>query len=92
MAEMRRRYDPEFRAGAVRIVQETGKSAAEVARELGINGTTPATWVSRERAARGRPQPVGWTNPMPRSWRGCGGRTPSCGWSVMSWGVAWSCG
>ena len=52
MAETRRRYDPEFRAGAVRIVQETGKSAAEVARDLGINETTLATWVSRERAAQ----------------------------------------
>jgi transposase len=55
MAETRRRYDPEFRAGAVRIVQETGKSAAEVARDLGINETTLATWVSRERAAQRQP-------------------------------------
>ncbi|MEV0352011.1 transposase [Nonomuraea sp. NPDC050680] len=34
MASKRRRFDPEFRAGAVRIVKETGKS---VARDLGIN-------------------------------------------------------
>lgn len=52
MAEMRRRYDPDFRAGAIRIVTETGKSCAEVARDLGINETTLATWVSRERAAQ----------------------------------------
>jgi transposase len=51
MAETRRRYDPDFRAGAIRIVTETGKSCAEVARDLGINETTLATWVSRERAA-----------------------------------------
>jgi len=52
MAEARRRYDSDFRAGAVRIVSETGKSAAEVARVLGINETTLATWVSRDRAAQ----------------------------------------
>lgn len=51
MAETRRKYDPDFRAGAIRIVTETGKSCAEVARDLGINETTLATWVSRERAA-----------------------------------------
>ena len=44
MAETRRRYDPDFRAGAIRIVTETGKSCAEVARDLGINETTLATW------------------------------------------------
>jgi hypothetical protein len=42
MAEARRRFDPEFRAGAVRIVRETGKSIAQVARALGINDGTLA--------------------------------------------------
>ena len=37
MSETRRKYDPEFRAGAVGIVRETKRSIAEVARELGIN-------------------------------------------------------
>lgn len=31
-AVTRRRFDPEFRAGAVRIVKETGKPVAHVAR------------------------------------------------------------
>lgn len=45
----RRTYDAEFREGAVRIVLETGKSAAEVARDLGVHEGTLQTWVNRAR-------------------------------------------
>ncbi|WP_329431048.1 transposase (plasmid) [Streptosporangium sp. NBC_01495] len=40
--ETRRRFDPEFQAGAVRIVRETGKPIAQVAKGLGINAGTLA--------------------------------------------------
>jgi len=53
MADKRRRFDAEFREGAVRIVAETGKTLAEVARDLGMNETTLATWVSRARQVGG---------------------------------------
>jgi transposase len=53
MAETRRRFDPEFRAGAVRIVRETRKSIAQVARDLGMSDGTLANWVKKDRETRG---------------------------------------
>ena len=40
MPEKRRKYDREFREGAIRIVNETGRPIAQVARELGVNEGT----------------------------------------------------
>ena len=54
MAESRRKFDQDFRAGAVRIVRETGRPVAAVARELGINEGTLGNWVVSDRRARER--------------------------------------
>jgi transposase-like protein len=60
MPEIRKRYDREFREGAVRIVEETGKPIAQVARDLGVNEGTLGNWwlgpgrpASAPRAAQG---------------------------------------
>jgi len=45
MSEIRRKYDPEFREGAVRIVRET--------EDLGLHPGTLGNWVKRDRIERG---------------------------------------
>jgi transposase len=49
MVRTRRKFDEDFKAGAVRIVRETGKPIAQVARELGINEGTLGNWCAWER-------------------------------------------
>ena len=52
MPEKRKKYDREFREGAVRIVEETGKPIAQVARNLGVVEGTLGNWVKQAREAR----------------------------------------
>ncbi len=45
-----RKFTPEYREEAVKLVIETSRGIAEVARELGINEGTLGNWVARYRA------------------------------------------
>lgn len=52
MSGMYRKFDGDFKAGAVQLVVETGKPIAQVARELGINEGTLGNWCAIERRRR----------------------------------------
>jgi transposase len=54
VSETRRKFDQDFQEGAVRLVRETGKPIAQVARELGIHDGTLGNWVNAERRRRER--------------------------------------
>ena len=54
MPQTRRKFDEDFKEGAVRLVRETGKPIAQVARELGIHDGALGNWVNADRRRRER--------------------------------------
>jgi transposase-like protein len=56
MSESRRKFDQEFKEGAVRIVRETRKPIAQIARDLGVQPRTLGNWVAADRAERKAPK------------------------------------
>jgi transposase len=58
MAMQRRNCDREFREGAVRIVRETRRPIAQLARELGLHEGTPGRLVNLDRRARDGADPL----------------------------------
>jgi transposase len=57
MPERRRKYSPEFKEEAARMVVESSRSIAEVAREIGVNETTLGNWVREYREAHAEDEP-----------------------------------
>ena len=51
------RYSPEFREEAVKLVLETSRPVAEVARELDMNPETLRNWLKRRREEHGGEEP-----------------------------------
>jgi transposase len=49
MPERRKKYTPEFKDEAARMVVETSRPIAEVAREIYVNEGTLGSWVSQYR-------------------------------------------
>jgi transposase len=54
---VRRSFTDEFKAGAVRLVMDEGKSVGQVARELDLTESALRQWVERARADRGTGKP-----------------------------------
>src|SRR3954454_13612791 len=52
MVRQYRKFDEDFKSGAVRLVFETGKPIAQVARDLGVNEGTLGNWVTAARRQR----------------------------------------
>jgi len=50
----RRSFTDEFRAGAVSLVLEKGKTMAQVARDLDLTQSTLGRWVEQARADKGK--------------------------------------
>ena len=47
--KLRRKYTPEYRREAARLVIDTGRPIVEVAREIGVGEALLGRWVARER-------------------------------------------
>ena len=53
----RRKFTDEFKAGAVRLVLDEGKSISQVARDLDLTPSALGEWVARARADAGTGRP-----------------------------------
>jgi transposase-like protein len=51
------KYKPEFRDEVAKLIVESNRSIAEVAREYGLNETTVGGWVKKYRAAHAADEP-----------------------------------
>lgn len=88
MSELRRKYNPAFREGAVRIVCKTGNSIAAVAEALG--STRALSGNGSRKTESNAVSPTGSTSTNEINWPCWSVRTQSSGWSVMSSGDPWS--
>lgn len=57
MPERRRKYTPEFKDEAAKMVVETSRPIAEVAREIHVNEGTLGNWVAKYRADHAGEEP-----------------------------------
>ena len=59
MSQSRRRYTPEYKDEAVKLVIDSGRPTSAVAKDLGINEGTLGSWVATWRRARqGEEEPL----------------------------------
>jgi transposase-like protein len=57
LRERRRKFSPEFKDEAVKMVIESSRAIAEVAREIQVNEGTLGTWVNKYRVEHADEEP-----------------------------------
>ena len=57
MRERRRKFSPEFKDEAVKMVIESSRAIAEVAREIQVNEGTLGNWVNKYRVEHAEEEP-----------------------------------
>lgn len=57
MRERRRKFSPEFKDEAVKVVIESSRAIAEVAREIQVNEGTLGNWVNKYRVEHADEEP-----------------------------------
>jgi len=58
----RRSYTQEFKSEAVRLVESSGRSVAEIARDLGIDHKSLSAWLKQTRVDAGKGPPGALTS------------------------------
>lgn len=58
MRERRRKFSPEFKDEAVKVVIESSRAIAEVAREIQVNEGTLGNWVNKYRVEHADEEPL----------------------------------
>jgi transposase len=81
MPDSRRKFDPQFWEGAVRVVRETGKPIAKIARDLGVHPGTLGNWVAKYRAEHEGTQ--GLSTGAVAELKRLRAENAQCGWSAM---------
>ncbi len=57
MPQRRTKYSPEFKEEAAKLVIDSSRSIADVAREIHVNETTLGTWVAKYRTEHADDEP-----------------------------------
>lgn len=63
---MTKKYDKEFKLQTVRLIQEEGKTVAQVAREMGLHENTIYRWIAEYSKSK---EPRYLRRPYPESWK-----------------------
>jgi transposase len=57
-SRQRKTYSPKYKTDAARLVIDTGRTIAEVSREIGVGEQLLGKWVAKERAEMADPPPA----------------------------------